>query len=218
MVCFYCKKCNINSPSEDCCRCGKKLPQATMRDVWRVYRSPVGDRNAWRAAMGYLCTAVLICAVIIIALSYILPEGGGIGKLLQSGVLSAVALLFPAGMAGVLLFLALQGKEILDYSLDARGAHLRSLQGPGRLRSYTRLQSAPLQALEGSASGMAAISQERHLLWEDIQQLIFKPDRGEILLYAGGRVAPFILRLPPEEYDDAERFVKKHCKKILKSA
>ena len=63
---------------------------------------------------------------------------------------------------------------------------------------------------------MSAVSQVRHIRWADVDQLIFKPDRGEILLFSSPRLAPFILRLPPEEYDDAERFVKKYCKKILR--
>lgn len=216
MTRYYCKKCGVDSPGEICPSCGKKLPAGTLRNVWRVYHTPVTDLNSYRSVFAALGTAVVLAEMTLLILSFIDTSSGGPAAFITSGAfLSALAIL-PAGLIVTAVFLALQGREILDYSLDGRGAHQRSLQAAGRIRSYSRLQTAPLTVLEDQGTGMSAVSQVRHIRWADVNQLIFKPDRGEILLFSSPRLAPFILRLPPEEYDDAERFVKKYCKKILR--
>lgn len=216
MTRYYCKKCGVDSPGDICPSCGKKLPANTLRNVWRVYHTPAADFNCYRSAFAALGTAVGLAELTLLILSFVDTSSGGPAAFITSGAfLSALAIL-PAGLILTAVFLALQGREILDYSLDGRGAHLRALQASGRIRSYSRLQTAPVGTLEDQGTGMRAVSQIRHIRWADVSQLIFRPERGEILLFSSSRLAPFILRLPPEEYDDAERFVKKYCKKILK--
>ncbi len=215
MTRYFCKKCGTDSLSDVCPSCGKKLPANTLRNVWRVYRTPASDMNSYRSAFFALSIAVILALGILILISFLDAGAGGPAAFITSGAFIAVLMILPLGMILTAVFLSLQGKEILDYSLDARGAHLRSLQGPGRFRSWARLQTAPLREIDGG-NGMTAVSQIRHIAWTDVRDLAFRPGRGEILLYSGGHLAPFILRLPPEEYDDAEKYVKKYCKKLLK--
>ena len=157
MTRYYCRKCGIDSPYDTCPQCGKKLPANTLRNVWRVYRTPGTDSNSYRSAFAALSAAVIL-ALIVLLLAAFLDEGaGGPLAFFTSGAFISVIMVLPLGMIFTAIFLFLQGREILDYSLDARGAHIRSLQENGKYRSWARLQTAPVKTLENNGD-MAAIS------------------------------------------------------------
>ena len=56
------------------------------------------------------------------------------------------------------------------------------------------------------------LSQERHLMWRDVQAVQYKPGKAVIALYHTLHIAPLLLRLPPEEYELAKAYVGKYCK------
>ncbi len=216
MIRYYCRKCGIDNAEAECRQCGKKLPAAVMRDIWRVYRIPLTDLGAWKSAF-----LILLCCAAAVLLLILVWEtaAGGLNaalRLFSGGLALRLALIVPAGLAAVLLFRALQGRETLVFSLDAQGAHMQTWHDAGRLKSWARLQRAHQEdAAEQQDGSLLLQSQTRHLLWSDVKRLLFQPDRGEIRLFHARHAAPMVLRLPPEEYDNAELLVKKYCKKLL---
>ncbi len=137
-------------------------------------------------------------------------------RILSNGNAAGCLMILPAGLVLQFLLFFIQGREILVYCLDPRGAHMQTWHKPGRLRSWSRLQRAHEEdAIPGGMNGMSLLSQTRSVLWGDVRAVTLMPARGEIRLFSSSRLAPFTLSLPDEEYETAERLVKKHCHKIL---
>ena len=119
----------------------------------------------------------------------------------------------PAAFALAGAMLLLQGREEIRYTLDMTGAHLQTWHRASYLRSWARLQSAGMDKAIPSRDGSRyVISEERHIRWKDIHEIKYIPSAGSIKLYHVRHLAPFILRIPDEEYDTAEAIVKKHTK------
>ena len=56
------------------------------------------------------------------------------------------------------------------------------------------------------------LSQERHMLWQDVVSVRYKPGSAAICVYHTPRCAPMVLKLPAQEYDLAAAYVGKYCK------
>ena len=216
MINWYCSKCGRNNPEAVCASCGKKLSPGSMRDVWRVYRTPLSDGAAWKSALTLLLIASLICMVFLFLWQSSLSGFAGALPMLTDGTAASVFMLIPCGLVCLFFFLSLQGREILVYCLDGQGAHMQTWHESGRIRSWARLQRYEAESASVQEDGSSMVlSQTRRLLWADVREVRFMPARGEIHLFSGPRLFPYILRLPPEEYDSAETMVKKHCRKAL---
>ena len=113
----------------------------------------------------------------------------------------------------VLVSFTLQGREEIRYILDMEGVHMQTWYRASRIHAIARLQSISMDHAVQSRDGSRYIkAEERHLLWQDINEIRYSPSTGTIRLYRIAHIAPFVLRIPPEEYDMAEALVKKHTR------
>ena len=212
MIVSYCKKCQIESEGGVCQQCGKRAPASATRDVWRTIRVPSADTGAWRSAVGVLTFVVILLLIVLLVVERFHSDARNYSASVGS-LLSAIAI---AGVIGLLLVLAaltLQGREEIRYVLDMEGAHMQTWYRASRLHAWARLQHASMKNAVQSRDGSQYIkAEERHLLWRDINEINYSPSTGTIRLYRTPHLAPFVLRIPPEEYDMAEALIKKHTK------
>ena len=212
MIVSYCKKCKIESEGAVCQQCGKRAPSSNVRDVWRTVRVPGADAGAWRSAIGILSfTVILLLAVLLLAERF-----GSSAQNFSASVGTLISAVAVAGVIGLLIVLAafaLQGREEIRYILDMEGAHMQTWYRASRIHAWARLQRANMSAAIQSRDGSRYIkAEERHLLWQDINEIGYSPSTGTIRLYRAPHLAPFVLRIPPEEYEMAEALIKKHTK------
>ena len=94
---WYCKKCGVNSPGSICSRCGKKLPNNIMRDIWRVYRVPLSDTASWKTAFVVLLSASLIMLFFLFMWETAKDPGKAL-SLFSNGTAAACLALVPVGL------------------------------------------------------------------------------------------------------------------------
>lgn len=212
MIYSYCKRCGMESPGDVCSGCGKRAAAASQRDVWSIAALPVTDARIWRGALLTLLTVAALLLLVIFGMEAL--QGGGRAVLLWRGTLPRLILaVVPLGLAVVFLFLAVQGREVNVYFLDPKGAHQQTWHTPQKWKSWARLQSAdPRKNILQQDGSVMHLSQERHLMWQDVQSVQYKPASASICIYHTPHCAPLVLRLPAEEYDLAAAYVGKYCK------
>ena len=212
MIVSYCKKCKLDSEGTVCSSCGKRASASCVRDVWRIVRVPGADAGTWRSvARGILLAAVILTGGLVLLERFQSSQQDFENHL--GGILSTAAILTAGVFAVAAAMLLLQGREEIRYTLDMTGAHLQTWHRASYLRSWARLQSARMDRAIPSRDGSRyVISEERHIRWKDIHEIKYVPSTGSIKLYHVRHLAPFILRIPDEEYDTAEAIVKKHTR------
>ena len=212
MIVSYCKKCKLDSEGTVCSSCGKRASASCVRDVWRIVRVPGADAGTWRSvARGILLAAVILTGGLVLLERFQSSQQDFENHL--GGILSTAAILTAGVFAVAAAMLLLQGREEIRYTLDMTGAHLQTWHRASYLRSWARLQSARMDRAIPSRDGSRyVISEERHIRWKDIHEIKYVPSAGAIKLYHVRHLAPFILRIPDEEYDTAEAIVKKHTR------
>ena len=212
MIVSYCKKCKLDSEGTVCSSCGKRASASCVRDVWRIVRVPGADAGTWRSvARGILLAAVILTGGLVLLERFQSSQQDFENHL--GGILSTAAILTAGVFAVAAAMLLLQGREEIRYTLDMTGAHLQTWHRASYLRSWARLQSARMDRAIPSRDGSRyVISEERHIRWKDIHEIKYVPSAGSIKLYHVRHLAPFILRIPDEEYDTAEAIVKKHTR------
>lgn len=213
MIKSYCSKCKQASTGDTCQYCGKRLPVSTQQDVWSVDMVPLSDGRIWRSILLTLVGVVALLFVLIFGLEAIIAGNHRVQAMWQGGVPQLILSILPIGLLIAFAALSLQGRETQLFVLDKNGAHLQTWHAPGRLKSWARLQSYDRQRdfylEDGSVQHLA---QEWHFLWRDVQRVEPRPHRACILLYYTPRCAPMVLRLPPDEYEQAAEWIKRHCK------
>jgi len=212
MIVSYCKKCKIDSEGTTCSRCGKHASSSQTRDVWRTVRVPGADTGAWRSAITVIGIVALLLLTGLLVLERLTNTDRNLAA--ASGIIiSSVAVCAVIAILVVALAFALQGREEIRFTLDMEGAHTQTWHRAGYLRSWARLQHADMKSAVRSRDGTYYVKcEERHILWRDVNQTRYSPASGTIRLYHTPHLAPFVLRLPPEEYAMAEALVKKHSK------
>ena len=127
----YCKKCGKEVEAGEVCRiCGSRLGKTSAHAVWCVEIVPTRDWMSWNAVMRILLPTGLAALVLIL-----LTEGfsGGteaVERLLDSGLLTTLAILLGTALAATLAILLMQGRELADFTVDSRG--IREIWGkPG---------------------------------------------------------------------------------------
>ena len=213
MIYSYCKRCNLESPGDTCTGCGKRAAVSAQMDQWSIAVNPLMDGRAWRAALTALTSAALLLMAVVFGMEAAINGGEAAGVLFRGSTPRMIIALVPVGMAVTFLFLLLQGQEVDVFKLDAQGAHLRTWHGPQKWKSWARLQSAdPEKNIQQQDGSIMHLSQERHLLWKDVQAVRYKPGKAAIALYHTPHCAPLVLKLPAEEYELAAAYVGKYCK------
>ncbi len=214
MIYSYCKRCGLESPGDVCQGCGKRAAAGSQRDMWSVISVPLTDGRIWRGALLALAGAALLLLATVFLLEFLVSGGEKAARLWHEGALArTVVAMIPVGLAVVFLFLALQGKEVNVFVLESNGAHLITWHDPQKWKSWARLQSAdPEKNIQQQDGSIMHLSQERHLLWKDVQAVRYKPGKAAIALYHTPHCAPLVLKLPAEEYELAAAYVGKYCK------
>ena len=213
MIYSYCKRCRMESPGEVCSGCGKRATAASLRDVWSIASVPVADGRTWRGALAALLGAAALILAAVFGLESIFSGTTAAARLWQGSLPRLALAMVPVGLAAVFLLLLLQGREVNVFILDPAGAHLQTWHGPQKWKSWARLQSAdPEKNIQQQDCSVMHLSQERHMLWKDVQAVQYKPGRAAICLFHTPHCAPLILRIPAGEYDLAAAYVGKYCK------
>lgn len=213
MICSYCKRCKTESPGDVCRICGKHAAAGSQRDVWSTASVPLADSRIWKSIVITLIAVALLLTVVVFGLEALVSDAGKVRLLWSSPLPRLIFLIVPLGLAVSFLFLTIQGRETIVYVLDPQGAHLQTWHQPSRLKSWSRLQSAdPACDVPQQDGTVMHLSQERHLIWADVQSVRYRPRIAAIYLYHTPRLAPMVLKLPPEEYETAAAYVGKYCK------
>ena len=213
MIYSYCKHCKMESPGDTCTGCGKRSTAASQRDVWSIASVPLSDGRVWRSALYTLLGVSALILLLVLVMESLHRDFTAARQLLSGSLPRLIAAMAALGLVMVFLFLALQGREVNVYVLDPQGAHLQTWHGPQKWKSWARLQSAdPGKNVLQQDGSVMHLSQERHMLWRDVQSVRYKPGRAAIYVYHTPHCAPLILKLPAEEYDLAAAYVGKYCK------
>ena len=213
MIYSYCKKCKLESPGDTCQGCGKRATAAAQRDIWSIASVPLADGRIWFSVLYTLLCVIALLLLMIFGLEAML-SGNAKTAMLWNGPLSKyIFASLPLGLLAAFICLLAQGREVNVYVLDPHGAHLQTWHQPSRIKSWARLQCADKDKDVPQQDGSVMhLSQERHMLWKDVQNVKYKPGKAVIYLYHTPHCAPMALKLPPDEYDLAAAYVGKYCK------
>lgn len=213
MIVSYCKKCKTESSGSVCKTCGKRAPAASVRDVWRTVRVPAADGATWRSVIILLLLVTVLLFVFVFGAERLMTTSAQFSSIIASQLLTYVLMVPFIGLILSFVFLTAQGREEIRFSLDTTGAHTQTWHRASRLRSWARLQSAGLSRAIAAQDGTKfVLADERHMLWQDVNEIKYSPSTGTIRLYHTPHLAPLTLRIPPDEYDTAEAIVKKYAK------
>ena len=203
----------MESPGDTCRGCGKRAAASAQRDVWSIASVPLADGRAWRGVLYTLLGVVALLLILIFGLETMLSGNVKAAQLWGSALPQLIFAILPVGLLAAFLCLLAQGREVIVYVLDPQGAHLQTWHTPSRIKSWARLQSAdPEKDVPQQDGSVMHLSQERHMIWGDVQSVRYKPGHAVIYLYHTPHCAPMVLRLPAEEYDLAAAYVGKYCK------
>ena len=215
MIYSYCKRCKMESPGDVCAGCGKRATAAAQRDVWSIVTVPLADGRIWRGALLTLLGVAALLLGVVFALEAMLSGGDKTAALWQGALPRVTLALVPVGLAVVFFFLLLQGREVEVFVLDPQGAHMQTWHEPQRWKSWARLQSAdPEKDIYQQDGTVMHLSQERHMLWKDVQSVRYRQSQSAIYVYHTPHCAPMVLKTPVEEYELAAAYVGKYCKGI----
>ena len=214
MIYSYCKRCKKESPEDVCQQCGKRAPVAAQRDIWSISTVPLADGRIWLNTFFTLLSVVALLLLLVFGVEIIVNGTGQAALLWQSAACRLILALLPLGMGLMLLLLLLQGREVNVFVLDKEGAHQQTWHKPSFIKSWARLQSVDrerdVRQLDGT---VMHLSQERHLLWKDVQDVKYRKRKSAISIFHTPHCAPMVLKLPYGEYDLAEAYVQKYTKK-----
>lgn len=210
MTGYFCEKCNQLNERRQCMKCGKNLPTATYREVWNVVRVPVSDGILWKRVMLILLSVV---GILILLSALFCVFSRDMNALIDQGIITVIMALLPVGVLFTVLVLLLQGRENVWYTLANTGAWEQTWHRPSRLHSWSRFETYRSENAYPQPDGsILTMTKERSIYWKDVCRVRFQADKGRILLYHTPHVAPLILRIPAEEYNEAEMLIKKVCK------
>ena len=213
MIYSYCKHCKTESPGDVCRICGKRAAAGAQRNMWNIPFLPLTDSRTWKSILLALLLVCALCFLLLIGLDALLLGPSGASRVLQGNLPALIFSILPLGLLISFLFLYLQGKELHVYVADPRGAHLQTWHEPMRKKSWARLQTAsPVHDQMNPSGDMMRMAQERHMLWQDVQSVQYKPRQAQILLYHTPHCAPMVLRVLPEEFEMTAAYVSKYCK------
>jgi hypothetical protein len=191
--------------SSFCPNCRAKLAANTVRLAWCVEHHPVRDWMCWNAVMRLLLPVVGATLGLILLMEGILGGMTGVAALLGNGLV--VTLLGMMGMllAVMLLVFILQGDDLLDCVIDARGIHVQTyLPEPTTLKLLLRGKSSRLL---DSGESMLLLS-SREIAWKDVARVQLWPEKTMILFYAPRWWMRVALPCTPFTWEDALDFIR----------
>lgn len=205
---FYCAKCNADNEAAVCAVCGKKLAAGTARVRWTYIRTPVLDSASWSAALLCIAAVLVLALVLLSGAEYFIGQMPALNRLFTGPVPLVLCALACAGVLLVLFTLLLQGKERVDYVLDTQGAHMQVWVPCSRVKFLARFQGMKMDTLASLEDGtQVLLSQEKHLLWEDLTEPRMRAARREINLMGAHAVPVITLCCDAQTYEEAETYI-----------
>jgi len=213
----YCKKCQQEvDAAEVCPYCGTKLGRNAAHAAWCLERTPVRDWMCWNAVMRLLLPAALVVLILALILEGLSGGIGAVEKLLSSGFLGVLLILLATIMGIVLVILALQGRELVDYVVDNRGAHItRYLPHPTPLKLLARGKSPALMRQTEGTPEVLKVG-ETGIAWRDVARVQLWPEKCMILLYAPAWWLRAPLVCTPFTWEDAMSLIREKLGKKRK--
>lgn len=190
-----------------CPNCGSKLAANTVRLAWCVEHHPLRDWMCWNAVMRLYLPVLGATLALVLLLEGIMGGTEGVTALLRGNLLIVPAGVTMLLLAGMLLVFILQGEDLLDCVVDARGIHVqRYLPEATALRLMLRGQSPRMLDALGE-DGMLLIS-SCEIAWKDIQRVQLWPEKTLILFYAPRWWMRLSLPCTPFTWEDALAFIR----------
>ena len=201
----YCKKCGREvDAAEVCPYCGTKLGKNAAHAAWCIETVPAKNWIRWNAVMRLLLPAALVILLLVLLIEGISGGIGAVEKMMTSGFPVVLLILLGTLLAGALIILALQGKELTDYVVDNRGIHeIHYLPRPTAVKLITRLKSPAMieQAEEGGGVSVLKLG-EKELAWRDVARVQLWPEKCMILYYAPAWWMRIAVVCTPFSWDD----------------
>ena len=199
----YCKKCGQDVPvSSFCPNCRSKLAANTVRLAWCVDHHPVRDWMCWNAVMRLLLPVMAATILLVILLEAIMGGLDGVAMLLGGGLLVSLTGIMGMVLTVMLLVFILQGDDLLDCVVDARGIHVQKyLPEPTALKLVLRGKSPRMLDAMGDENLLLVSSME--IAWKDITRVQLWPEKNMILFYAPKWWMRLALPCTPFTWEDA---------------
>ena len=199
----YCKKCGQDVPvSSFCPYCRSKLAPNTVRLAWCVDHHPVRDWMCWNAVMRLLLPMMAATILLVILLEAIMGGLDGVAMLLGGGLLVSLTGIMGMVLTVMLLVFILQGDDLLDCVVDARGIHVQKyLPEPTALKLVLRGKSPRMLDAMGDENLLLVSSTE--IAWKDITRVQLWPEKNMILFYAPKWWMRLALPCTPFTWEDA---------------
>ena len=180
----YCKKCGQDVPvSSFCPYCRSKLAPNTVRLAWCVDHHPVRDWMCWNAVMRLLLPVMAATILLVILQEVVMGGLDGVAMLLGGGLLVSLTGIMGMVLTVMLLVFILQGDDLLDCVVDARGIHVQKyLPEPTALKLVLRGKSPRMLDAMGDENLLLVSSTE--IAWKDITRVQLWPEKNMILFYA----------------------------------
>ena len=199
----YCKKCGQDVPvSSFCPYCRSKLAPNTVRLAWCVDHHPVRDWMCWNAVMRLLLPVMAATILLVILLEAVMGGLDGVAMLLGGGLLVSLTGIMGMVLTVMLLVFILQGDDLLDCVVDARGIHVQKyLPEPTALKLVLRGKSPRMLDAMGDDNLLLVSSTE--IAWKDITRVQLWPEKNMILFYAPKWWMRLALPCTPFTWEDA---------------
>lgn len=204
----YCKKCGQDVPvSSFCPHCRSKLAPNTVRLAWCVDHHPVRDWMCWNAVMRLLLPVMAATILLVILLEAIMGGLDGVAMLLGGGLLVSLTGIMIIVLTLMLLVFILQGDDLLDCVVDARGIHVQKyLPNPTALKLVLRGKSPRL--LDSLNGENLLLVSSTEIAWKDIQRVQLWPEKTMILFYAPKWWMRLALPCTPFTWTDTLDFIR----------
>lgn len=220
----YCRKCKAETPlGETCPYCGGKLPQTGEQISFGLVRRPEKDWFAWNNLLRIALPVLFLVFVIVVAAEGAAAGAQGVTELLTGGFLRTMAALLCAVLAGIWLMFRLQGAESVHVLLDKQGVQVRTyVQEGASLALYARFlneQAVDKLAEEDERPELQGLTLVRRisLPWSEVRRVRIWREGSTILFFRPTVWQVAAVRVPVNELDEAEAYVRKKMKRNKKA-
>lgn len=220
----YCRKCKAETPTgESCPYCGGKLAQTGEQISFGLMRRPERDWFAWNNLLRIALPVLLLVFVIVVAAEGAAAGTQGVISLLTGGFLRTMIGLLAAVLAGIWLVFRLQGVESVHVVLDKQGVQVRTyVQEGNQTALYARFlseQAAEKLASEDERPALQGLTLVKRisLPWSEIRRVRIWREGSTILFFRPAFWQAAAVRVPVNELEEAEGYVRKKMKRNKKA-
>ena len=220
----YCRKCKAETPlGENCPYCGGKLAQTGEQISFGLMRRPVREWFAWNNLLRIVLPVWALVFVIVVAAEGAVTGAEGVVALLTGGFLRTMLSLLAAALLVIWLALKMQGMESVHVVLDKQGVQVRTyVQEGNAMALYARFlseQAIDKLAAEDERPALEGLTLVRRisLPWSEIRRVRIWREGSTILFFRPTFWQAASVRVPVNELEEAEGFVRKKMKRNKKA-